>query len=151
MRNPNKFRFGLIPFTGMIYVAILMLIVLFGAITFRTFYDEMSPLIEAQMNESYREYLKICAIFLSFYLGIWSGFYGNWRKSHLQGLMVLAIGFILTGIALHALPWIQFPNDQYPATMGWILGGFAPSVICWILVTFFTRFFKTKTQTNVVN
>jgi transcriptional regulator with XRE-family HTH domain len=111
---------------GIAYLIILLVMTAYGASAFHQFYENMSPTIEAQLNEGYRHFLSITGIGLALYLGIWSGVFGVWRKKIWQGAGFLVLGIAVTVAALELLPWIQYPHDQYLCRRDSFSLGFCP-------------------------
>jgi transcriptional regulator with XRE-family HTH domain len=75
--------------SGVFYLICLFALVAFTASNFHTVYQVLNPEIEAQLNLGYRQFLGFMGLGLALYLGIWSGFFGIWRKKIWQGLLLL--------------------------------------------------------------
>ena len=129
---------------GIVYIIILLGMTAYGASAYHQFYENLSPSIEAQLNEGYRQFLSITGIGLALYLGIWSGIFGIWRKKIWQGAGFLVLGVAVTIAALELLPWIQYPHDQYAASAGFVFVGILPCLFSWVTVTLVGKFLGKK-------
>ena len=78
---------------------------------------------------------------LAGYLLIWSVGFGLWKDAYWKGLLALAVGFAVTALALGALPYVRFPNDQYPPEALWIMGSIMVLPITWAAFTLAGRWF----------
>ena len=76
-------------------------------------------------------------VFLAFKaarFGALLGLRGQSRR--LLGLGVLVIGGIVTGVILGFAPFILYPNDQYPVSFMWTLGGGPIGFVAWLAMSF---------------
>ena len=72
---------------------------------------------------------------LSLYLPIWAAALGVWERSVWKGLIALAVGGVVTVLALSALRLVYFSFDQYPVSALWFMGGLPWIALTWALVT----------------
>ncbi len=133
---------------GLFYLVLLLGITALGAAAFHQFYESLPPKIEAQLNVGYRQFLFISILGLALLLGIWSAIFGLWRQRIWKGIIALGCGVIVTIGTFSILPWIQYPNDQYPASAAFVFGGMLPCLISWVLVTTLGKYLNKKSLLN---
>jgi len=130
--------------SGIFYILFLFAMVALTANLFHQFYNVMPSAKEFELNAPYRQFLAVLGISLAVYVGVWSAFFGVWRKKIWQGLVALFTGIAITISALELLPWIQFPYDQYPASAGWLMGNIFIIAITWLIITTIGKIFAKR-------
>ena len=52
--------------------------------------------------------------------GVTAAFFARWQKSLGHGVGALSAGWLATAAALHFMPFVYFPFDQYPVGFLWM-------------------------------
>lgn len=141
--------------TGALYLVVVLLVVVFGALQFSRLYTDIPPRPGMGLDEDsliqtferqyqaqyddYRQFLHPSFGVLALYLGIWTAALGVWKRKYWLGLAALVAGDVITVFGLTLLPWMYFPLDQYAIAALWIMGGTIPLAICWLLATLAAR------------
>lgn len=86
-------------------------------------------------NHPYRLSMAAAGGLLAVLLGTATGWIGVRRDKRLVGFAALAAGGFATGAALSFSPMVLYPNDQYPVSFGWVMGGAPLAVGSWLIVT----------------
>ena len=87
------------------------------------------------VNHPYRLSMAATGSLLALFLGAASGWIGVRRGSRLAGIAALAAGGFATGVALSFNPVVLYPNDQYPVSFGWVVGGAPLAAATWLVAT----------------
>jgi hypothetical protein len=151
--------FKLTVSNGILFVVALTAMVVYGAVTYREFYEPPSfvgrfgapaaheDALIAGYEQAltgaygrYRTFAGISAIVFTIWLGISSALFGLWQRSLLHGAGALVAGCALMVAALSLLPSIWFPLDGYPPAALWVMGG-APVLAfgVWLIASFIGR------------
>lgn len=129
--NPLRFylRVG-----GLFFILLVLASSLFIAWDYSMLYAVARPGDMHAFHETYFPYQKILSglgIILACYLSIWAATIAvSYRM--LTGVLAFGAGILIILVAFSFLPWIQFPHDQYPASMLWLFTSLVPAVICGI-------------------
>lgn len=83
----------------------------------------------------YRVAMAVTLGLLAGMLGLIAAGAGREFGSRLGGLTALLAGGILTGLALNAVPWTLFPDDQYPVSFMWVMLGAPTGLAVWLLAS----------------
>ena len=86
-------------------------------------------------NHSYRLSMAAAGGVLAVLLGTATGWIGVRRDRRLVGFAALAAGGLATGAALSFSPMVLYPNDQYPVSFGWVMGGAPLAGGSWLIIT----------------
>lgn len=86
-------------------------------------------------NHPYRLSMAAAGGLLAVLLGAATGWIGVRRDRRLVGFAALAAGGLATGAALSFSPMVLYPNDQYPVSFGWVMGGAPLAIGSWLIVT----------------
>ena len=121
--------------SAFIYMAILILVIVIGALLFSGQYSR--PPVEELPNTSYKLFLLIAAWMLIPLLAIWGTMVGFWKKSLPWAIGSLAFGGFITALGFAVLPWIYYPNDQYPGEFFWVMNASIPVLVIWAILTYF--------------
>ena len=84
----------------------------------------------------YRLSMMLVTIILAVGIGAWSALYGLEKDRLFLGLLLLIGGGIATGVILSFAPYILYPNDQYPVSFMWAIGGGPIGFAVWLAVSF---------------
>ncbi len=121
--------------TGFGYVVILVALVAAARLGLLPGSGEVLEGGHRLVAQPYRLAMGVGLVFLALYLGAWAALLGVARRSWPRGLAALVAGGVATGLSLSLAPWFLYPNDQYPVTFMWLLGGAPVGLITWIAVT----------------
>ena len=147
-----------------IYALCVVAFVAYGAIGFGEYYTRPSwsvdpraaiPAIEDQVLSDwnavaprysrYIRYWQTGGVIITMLLGVTAAFVARWQRSLSHGLGALAAGWLATAAALHLMPFVYFPFDQYPVGFLWMFE--LPLAVVAFAVTFFvfrSSFFVTR-------
>ncbi len=119
----------------------LLAVIVYAANSYGPLYATSTWGAEAQLFGDYHQFLRGAGMGLAGYLLIWSVGFGLWKDAYWKGLLALAVGFAVTALALGALPYVRFPNDQYPPEALWITGSIRVRPIPWAAFPLAGRWF----------
>jgi hypothetical protein len=124
---------------AMIYALCVVAFVAYGAIGFREYYTRPSWSVDPRAGTAviedkvlsewnavaphygrYIRYWQTGGVAITMLLGVTAAFFARWQKSLGHGLGALAAGWIATAAALHLMPFVYFPFDQYPVGFLWM-------------------------------
>ena len=122
-----------------IYALCVAAFVAYGAIGFREYYTRPSWSVDpraataaienevlsdwnavAPRYNRYIRYWQTGGVAITLLLGITAALVARWQKSLGHGLGALAAGWLATAAALHLMPFVYFPFDQYPVGFLWL-------------------------------
>lgn len=136
----------LFSWTGLFYLAGVLAIAVYGNYRFPGFVGHPFPSLENDIS-AYRQFLAISGILSAIYLGIWSGLLSGWQAPFWRGFLFLGAGVFATLLIFSTLPWIKYPNDQYPVPALWVMYCLLPTVGIWLLTGIAGRFSKDRLST----
>ena len=87
------------------------------------------------VGHPYRLSMAATGGLLAVLLGAATGWIGVRRGSRRAGVAALAGGGLATGAALSFAPFVLYPNDQYPVSFGWLVGGAPLAAAAWLVAT----------------
>jgi hypothetical protein len=117
------------------YLSFLAPIVIYAAIRFGALYPAESLSTEPELSQHYKAFVSLTGIALAICLGIGAAAFGVWRTSVPQGLLALALGAATTVVALSIVPFVRFPEDQYPPAALWVMADGLPLVVTFVIAT----------------
>ncbi len=117
------------------YLSVLLPVVAYAAVRFAALYPPTSLATEPELSQLYKAFLAAAGVGLAVCLGLWAAGFGVWRRSLGQGIAALAIGAVATIGALSIVPWVRFPEDQYPAAALWVMGDSVPLALAFAVAT----------------
>ena len=117
------------------YLSVLLPVVAYAAVRFAALYPPNSLAAEPELSQLYKGFLGTTGVGLAVCLGLWAAGFGVWRRSLGQGIAALATGAVATAGALSIVPWVRFPEDQYPAAALWVMGDSLPLALAFGVAT----------------
>ena len=124
---------------AMIYALCVVAFVAYGAIGFSEYYRRPSWSVDPRAGTAviedkalsewnvvaphysrYIRYWQTGGVAITILLGITAAFVARWQRSVGHGLGALAAGWLATAAALHLMPFVYFPFDQYPVGFLWM-------------------------------
>ena len=124
---------------ALVYAICVLAFVAYGAIGFSEYYTRPSwsvdPRAGISVNEDavlhdwnavapqYNRYIRYWqggGMAITILLGVTAAFFARWQKSIGHGLGALGAGWLATAAALHVMPFVYFPFDQYPVGFLWM-------------------------------
>ena len=115
-----------------VFLGLIMAAALLGWIPGTDEVGSSGPLAE----HPYRLSMMFVTIILAVGIGAWSALYGLEKDRLFLGLGILIGGGIATGVILSFAPYILYPNDQYPVSFMWTIGGGPIGFAVWLAVSF---------------
>jgi hypothetical protein len=143
----------------MIYMSCVLAFVAYGAIRYQEYYAR--PFVEwngdrravttvsedqilrqwdavAPRYSRYVRYWQVGGVAITILLGVTAAFVARWQKSIGHGLVALGAGWVATAAALHLMPFVYFPFDQYPVGFLWMFQ-LPIAVVCFLVALFVFR------------
>jgi hypothetical protein len=121
------------------YLSVLLPVVAYAAVRFAALYPPNSLASHPELSQQYKGFVGIAGVGLAVCLGLWAAGFGVWRRSVGQGIFALAVGAVATIGALSAVPWVRFPEDQYPVAALWVMGDSIPLAVAFGVATVAAR------------
>jgi hypothetical protein len=147
-----------------IYASCVLAFVACGAIGFSEYYTRPSWSVDPRMAigvhedavlqewnvvapyySRYIRYWQTGGVAITMLLGVTAAFFARWQNSIGHGLGALGAGWLATAAALHLMPYVYFPFDQYPVGFLWMFE-LPLAVVCFAVALFVLRssFFVTR-------
>lgn len=117
------------------YLSCLAPIVIYAAVRFDALYSADSLTTEPDLSQQYKAFVSVTGIAMAICLGIVAAAFGVWRTSVPQGLLALALGAAITVVALSLVPFVRFPEDQYPPAALWVMSDGLPLLVTFVIAT----------------
>lgn len=95
---------------------------------------------ESLFSHPYRASVGISGLLLAVYLGVLSGFAGQFLESWWKGFVMLVLGGGVALVLSEIAPMILYPGDKYPVAFQWLVGLSPVALLTWLGATVGRRF-----------